>query len=176
VDRSPYVLAAARNAILTDPPSSSLRRVDSYADQMPGRTQAVYYRDNADREPVNGFIDALARTNPATAAKIDEYVEQYLNGKAAGAPPPVHPISSGRRRTAGAPDPVREDEVPDPLSRSGLLVVLLHIFERNTDKLPARDRELAIRRFTDFKARMGAEPRRPPRAAGRDAPPRTRGR
>jgi phage-related protein len=32
--------------------------------------------------------------------------------------------------------------------RSGLLVVLLHIFEKNTDKLPARDRELAIRRFT----------------------------
>ena len=37
--------------------------------------------------------------------------------------------------------------------RSGLLVVLLHIFEKNTGKLPARDRELAIRRFADFKAR-----------------------
>ncbi len=59
--------------------------------------------------------------------------------------------------------------------RSGQLVVLLHIFEKNTDKLPACDQALAIKRFDDFKARMDAQPRRPPRAAGRDAPPENRG-
>lgn len=58
--------------------------------------------------------------------------------------------------------------------RSGQLVVLLHLFEKNTEKLPARERELATRRFADFKARMDAERRVPPRAAGRDAPARER--
>ena len=32
---------------------------------------------------------------------------------------------------------------------AALLVVLLHIFEKNTDELPARDREFAIRRRAD---------------------------
>ncbi len=142
---------------------------------MPRRTQAVYYRDNAGHEPVNAFLDDLARSNPQAAAKVDEYVEQYLNGKDASAPPPEHPISSqvdGELRELR----VRFGKTRYRVlyRRSGLLVVLLHAFEKNTDKLPARDRELAIRRFTDFKARMGAERRRPPRAAGRDAPPRSR--
>ncbi|MHB8660186.1 MAG: hypothetical protein ACYC91_20065 [Solirubrobacteraceae bacterium] len=39
-------------------------------------------------------MDDLARSNPQAAAKIDAYVEQYLNGKDASAPPPEHPISS----------------------------------------------------------------------------------
>jgi hypothetical protein len=54
-------------------------------------------------------------------------------------------------------------------------VLLLHVFEKDTDKLPRRERELAVKRFADFKARMAAEPRHPPRAAGHDAPPKTRG-
>jgi len=144
---------------------------------VPGRTQAVYYRDNAGREPVNAFLEDLARSNPHAAAKVDDYVEQYLNGKDASSPPPEHPISSqvdGELRELR----VRFGKTRYRVlyRRSGLLVVLLHIFEKNTDKLLARDRELAIKRFTEFKARMGAEPRRPPRAAGRDAPPRSRGR
>jgi len=126
---------------------------------------------------VNAFLEELARSNPRAATKVDEYVEEYLNGKDASAPPPEHPISSqvdGELRELR----VRFGKTRYRIlyRRSGLLVVLLHIFEKNTDKLPARDRELAIRRFTEFKARMGAEPRRPPRAAGRDAPPRSRGR
>lgn len=52
--------------------------------------------------------------------------------------------------------------------------MLLSIFEKNTDKLPTRERELASRLFVDFKTRMDAERRVPPRAAGRDAPPRER--
>lgn len=126
---------------------------------------------------MNAFLEELARSNPRAATKVDEYVEEYLNGNDASAPPPEHPISSqvdGELRELR----VRFGKTRYRIlyRRSGLLVVLLHIFEKNTDKLPARDRELAIRRFTEFKARMGAEPRRPPRAAGRDAPPGSRGR
>ncbi len=142
---------------------------------MPGRTHAVYYRDSAGREPVNRFLDRLARSNPQAAAKVDDYVEQFLNGKDASAPPPAHPISSqvhGELRELR----VRFGHTRYRVlyRRSGRLVVLLHMLEKNTARLPARDRELAIKRFADFKARMGAEPRRPPRAAGRDAPPRAR--
>ncbi len=53
--------------------------------------------------------------------------------------------------------------------RSGNLVVLLHAFEKNTGAVPARDRETAQRRMADFWARMDAERRHPPRAAGQDA-------
>jgi phage-related protein len=140
-----------------------------------GRTQAVYYRDKAGKEPVNAFLGALAATNPRAAAKVDEYVEEYLNDKDASAPPPEHPISSqvdGELRELRVRFAKTRYRVL--YRRSGLLVVLLHIFEKNTDKLPARERELAIKRFADFKARMGAEPRRRPRAAGHDAPPKTR--
>lgn len=58
--------------------------------------------------------------------------------------------------------------------RSGNLVVLLHAFETNTGAVLARDRDAAKRRMADFRTRMDAERRRPPRAAGRDAPPKPR--
>lgn len=54
--------------------------------------------------------------------------------------------------------------------RSTQLVVLLHVFEKNTGAIPTNDIALAKARFDDFKARMDAKPRHPPRAAGRDAP------
>jgi hypothetical protein len=59
--------------------------------------------------------------------------------------------------------------------RSRNLIVLLHAFEKNTGAVPARDLEKAKRRMADFQARMDAHGNPPPRAAGRDAPPRARG-
>jgi phage-related protein len=142
---------------------------------MARQTQAVYYRDRAGREPVNAFLNELATANPAAAAKIDDFVETYLNGKDPSAPPPEHPISSqveGEMRELR----VRFGKTRYRIlyRRSGQLVILLHVFEKNTEKLPDRDRVLASKRFADFKTRMDAERRMPPRAAGRDAPPRDR--
>ncbi|HLG74389.1 MAG TPA: type II toxin-antitoxin system RelE/ParE family toxin, partial [Chloroflexota bacterium] len=54
--------------------------------------------------------------------------------------------------------------------RSGDLFVLLHILEKRQRTLPAADIRLAQQRFDDFKSRMDANPRTPPRAAGHDAP------
>jgi phage-related protein len=143
---------------------------------MGGRTQAVYYRDSRRREPVNAFLDDLARTKPEEAAKIDYYVERYLNGKAPSAPPPNFPISSqvqGDMRELR----VRFADTRYRLlyERSDKLVVLLHITEKNTKKLPAADREIALKRSKDFRERMNASPRVPPRAAGHDAPRKNRG-
>lgn len=54
--------------------------------------------------------------------------------------------------------------------RSGRLIVLLHVFAKRSAKIPKREIETARERWVDFKARMDANPRRPPRAAGHDAP------
>jgi phage-related protein len=54
--------------------------------------------------------------------------------------------------------------------RSERLIILLHAFRKNTGKLPVFKIKVAQNRWEDFKARMDAQSRKPPRAAGRDAP------
>jgi phage-related protein len=132
------------------------------------QTHAVYYRDRTGREPVDEFIEA----RPAKqVAKIDFYVEEYLNGQPVAAPPVGYPITSQVRGE------LRELRVRFAntyfrllYQRSENLHVLLHIFEKDTRQLPDAEIELAERRFADFKSRMDAERRVPPRAAGQDAP------
>jgi phage-related protein len=133
--------------------------------------QAVYYRDSLGREPVNQWLDALAATNAPAAAKVDEYVEEYLNGRRAEAPPPEFPISSqiegGLRELRVRFANTRYRVL---YQRSGNLAVLLHGLEKNTGAVPAADIRIAKQRFVDFQARMNAESRVRPRAAGHDAP------
>ena len=54
--------------------------------------------------------------------------------------------------------------------RSLTLIVLLHIFRKDTGQVPAAEIEIARERWEDFRARMNASRRVPPRAAGSDAP------
>jgi len=54
--------------------------------------------------------------------------------------------------------------------RSGSLFVILHALEKRTGALPQADVDIARKPFEDFRARMEQQPRRPPRAAGHDAP------
>jgi phage-related protein len=138
-----------------------------------GRTQAVYYRDSRGREPVGDWLNALVATKPAAAAKINSYVEEYLNGHHPDAPPPEFPITSqikgGLRELR-----VRFANTRYRLlyHRSNNLVVLLHGLEKNKGAIATGDIRTAQKRFVDFKARMDAEPRLRPRAAGHDAPPK----
>jgi phage-related protein len=135
-------------------------------------TQAIFYRDGNGSEPVDAFIEAL----PArAAAKVDDYIEEHLSGQPAAAPPPPFPFSS---QIDGE---LRELRVRFAKSRfrilyqrSESLIVLVHAFEKNTGPVPVADIALAQRRMDDFKRRMDAQPRVPPRAAGRDAPPSRR--
>ena len=136
------------------------------------QTQAVFYRDERGAEPVDLFIDALP---PRHAAKIDDYVEEHLNGRPPEAPPPEYPISS---QLGGE---LRELRVRFAntryrilYQRSENLMVLLHAIEKATGAVPTADIELAQRRMADFKRRMDATRRVPPRAAGGDAPPQSR--
>lgn len=139
---------------------------------MHRRTQAIYYRDERGAEPVDEFIEGLPAKH---AAKIDNRIEEHLNGRPADAPPPEFPVSSQiagelrelRVRFAGTRYRIL-------YQRSGNLIVLLHAFEKNTGSIPPSESTLARRRMADFKRRMNLEPRRQPRAAGRDAPARRR--
>jgi phage-related protein len=54
--------------------------------------------------------------------------------------------------------------------RSDRLFILLHIFEKTTRQVPVADKSVARERWDDFRRRMDEKPRRPPRAAGHDAP------
>jgi phage-related protein len=131
-------------------------------------TQAVYYRDEHGIEPVDDFIEGLG---PKPAAKIDSFVEEHLNGRPPSAPPPEHPISSqieGELRELRVRFAKTRYRVL--YQRSANLYVLLHAFEKHTGAVPRADKQLAKRRMADFKKRMDAEPREPPRAAGGDAP------
>jgi phage-related protein len=136
------------------------------------RTQAIYYRDPRGREPVNEFIQALPYKR---AAKIDDFIEEHLNGKAPEAPPPPFPTTSQiegelrelRIRFAGTRYRIL-------YQRSENLLVLLHALEKDTEAVPRGDIELAKHRMADFKRRMDASRRTPPRAAGNDAPPGSR--
>lgn len=135
--------------------------------------QAVYYRDSQGREPVNDWLEALLATKPAAVAKIGEFVEEYLNSRRADAPPAEFPITSqiegGLRELR-----IRFANTRFRLlyQRSGNLVVLLHALEKNTGGITAAEKRIAQQRFADFRARMDAEPRERPRAAGHDAPSR----
>lgn len=149
-------------------PASGGDRSDCNPPSVPW-TQAIYYRDKKGREPVDEFIDALPAKR---AAKIDDYVDEHLNGRLADAPPPEFPVSSqieGELRELR----VRFANTRYRIlyQRSGNLIVLLHAFEKNTGAVPVADKELARRRMEDFKQRMDADLRVPPRAAGHDAPP-----
>jgi phage-related protein len=136
------------------------------------RTQAVYYRDTHAAEPVNEFIQALPAKR---AAKIDDYVAEYLNGRLPEAPPPEFPISSqidGELRELRVSFGNTRYRVL--YQRSDNLVVLLHGIEKNTGAIDKSDTDLAKRRMADFKRRMDAGKTLPPRAAGKDAPPGSR--
>jgi len=135
---------------------------------MVARTQAIHFRDRRGREPVNEFVDDL---DPKPAAKIDDFIEEHLNGKDPSSPPPEHPISSqieGELRELRVRFGKTRYRVL--FQRSENLIVLLHAFEKNTGKVPQSQIDIASKRMADFKQRMNALPRVPPRAAGSDAP------
>ncbi len=136
------------------------------------RTQAVYYRDPRGIEPVDEFIQALPSKR---AAKIDDFIEEHLNGQPPEAPPAAFPVTSqieGELRELRIRFANTRYRVL--YQRSDNLVVLLHAIEKDTEAVPRSDIELAKQRMADFKRRMDAIRRRPPRAAGKDAPPASR--
>ena len=129
--------------------------------------QAVYYRAPDGSEPVKDFIDALSPQRQAVLANQ----MSLLNMLKPADPPLAFPHSS---QLEGELRELRchycRELYRVLYQRSHNLFVLLHIIEKRSGTVPRTDVETARRRMQDFKTRMNATVRRPPRAAGRDAP------
>jgi phage-related protein len=141
-------------------------RVGSYGLAM-ARMQAVYYRDAKGNQPVDDFIDGLPVRHQVT---VDNAIDR-LNDLRPGDPPLPFPWTSqidGELRELRCHYGSTLYRVL--YRRSQRLFVLLHAFAKSSKTVPAADIALAQKRWEDFRARMDAEPRTPPRAAGADAP------
>lgn len=127
---------------------------------------AKYYRHRLAAQPVVDFIDAL----PSKAQVLLHNQIGRLNLCTVDGPPLPYPHSSQvrgdlreLRRHVGA-------ELYRVLyRRSKQFFVLLHIFHKNTGKVPESEISIAEARWDDFKARINEEPRQL-RPIGKDAP------
>jgi phage-related protein len=130
--------------------------------------QAVYYRAPDGSEPVDAFIEALR--DPNKQAALDNQIER-LNVLRPSDPPLPFPWSS---QLEGELRELRchygSELYRVIYRRSQNLFVLLHVFRKDSGRVPEAELRLARQRWDDFKARMDAARRRPPRAAGHDAP------
>lgn len=129
--------------------------------------QAVYYRAQDGAEPVNVFIDGLdARRQVALDNQIDR-----LNMLTLASPHLPFPHSSQLRGELRELRCHFGRELYRVLyRRSKNLIILLHVFRKDTGRIPEAHIKFAEERWADFKARMDALKRKPPRAAGHDAP------
>ncbi len=131
------------------------------------RFQAVYYRASDGSQPVDDFIEGL---DPRTQAVLDQQIER-LNLLGPSQPHLPFPHSSqidGKLRELRCHFGSLLYRIL--YRRSGNLIVLLHMFRKDTGQVPEREIAIARGRFEDFRARMNAPRRRPPRAEGGDAP------
>jgi phage-related protein len=124
----------------------------------------VYYRASDGTEPVNDFIDAL---EPRVQVVLDNQMERIAHF----GPQLPFPHSS---QVEGELRELRchygNTLYRILYRRSDNLFVLLHIFEKRSGAIPEANKRIARDRWADFKRRMDETPRRPPRAAGHDAP------
>ena len=129
--------------------------------------QAVYYRDRDGDEPVNSYIDQLPT---GRQEEIDAAID-LLNRLRPDDPPLPFPHSS---QVEGQMRELRchygRELYRILYRRSGNLFILLHIVAKRSRRLAQEDIAVAQERWDDFVARMNAIERKPPRAAGHDAP------
>jgi phage-related protein len=129
--------------------------------------QAVYYRAVDGNQPVLDFAGGLsAKRQAALLRQMDRLNE--LSDVMPHLPFPHSSQVDGELRELRCH--MGSEHYRVLYRRSERLIVLLHAFLKTTGKLPAAEIKVAKERWEDFKARMDAQPRKPPRAAGHDAP------
>jgi phage-related protein len=131
--------------------------------------RAIYYRAADGSEPVREFVDGL----PIRCQVLLDNQVDLLNRLTTGDPPLAFPHSSQVR---GELRELRchcgRNLYRILYRRSVNLFLLLHIFQKNSAAIPDQEIAITVDRWDDFRARMDAEPRKPPRPAGHDAPAR----
>ena len=129
--------------------------------------QAVFYREPDGNEPAFEVLNSL----PDRKRAVIENQLDRLNMQAPNGSPLPQPWTSqieGELREFRAH--YGEEHYRVLYRRSGNLLVLLHMIRKTTSAVPKRDIAIAKERWIDFKRRMDAARRTPPRAAGHDAP------
>lgn len=128
---------------------------------------AIYYRAAGGAEPVRDFLNDL---DDELAAVVAQQIDRLnlLSDEVPHLPFPHSSQVDGELRELRCHYGRQLFRIL--YRRSDRLLVLLHIFSKRAAKIPASEIALAQQRWDDFKARMGADPRTPPRAAGHDAP------
>ncbi len=129
--------------------------------------QAVFYRDGSGCEPVRDFLESL---DEDAQAAIEHQIGRLnlLSDRTPHLPFPHSSQVEGELRELRCH--YGRDLYRILYRRSERLVVLLHFFAKRSAKIDQRDIHTAQEQWEDFKARMEAQPRTPPRAAGHDAP------
>jgi phage-related protein len=119
-------------------------------------------------EPVDEFVEHLA--DPQKQVALDNQIDR-LNMLRPNDPPLPFPWSS---QLEGEFRELRlhygSELYRVIYRRSRNLFILLHMFKKDTGRVPEAELRIARERWDDFKERIDAERRRPPRAAGHDAP------
>jgi phage-related protein len=138
-----------------------------FAPMSPANFQAVYFRATDGAEPVFEFIAGLdVKRRAALLRQLDRLND--LSDQVPHLPFPHSSQVDGELRELRCH--MGSEHYRVLYRRSERLIVLLHAFRKTTGKLPAAEIKLAQKRWENFKARMDAQPHRPPRAAGHDAP------
>jgi phage-related protein len=129
--------------------------------------QAVYYRAPDGSEPAREFLQSLDKKRRVSLRNQIARVN-LLSDEVPHLPFPHSSQVDGELRELRCHFGAEHYRVL--YRRSKGLIVLLHAFRKTTAKLPASEIDTAKARWQDFHTRMNRKPRRPPRAAGHDAP------
>ena len=133
-------------------------------DYSPAVWPVVYYRDISGREPV---LEAILRLSRHDQVSVRIHILRLVEF----GPTLPFPWSS---QIAGELRELRADAGRSHYRilyrRSHNIFVLLHFLDKRVGRLPQTEIEVADRRWADYQSRMKAPIRRPPRAAGHDAP------
>lgn len=112
--------------------------------------EVVFYRDAHGRSPVDGFLDDLQRENTVLYELTRNGIRKLRDR-----------TNHGQPLTKEVGDGLMELRVGrKDISRVlwfftvGARIVLVHGFVKKSNKLPARDREIALRRKADYLSRV----------------------
>jgi phage-related protein len=131
------------------------------------RFRAVYYRGREGSEPVSRFIDRLTVKRQVV---LDNQIDRLkmLGTDFPHLPFPHSSQVQGELRELRCH--VGRELYRVLYRRSRNIIVLLHIFRKDSGRIPPAEIQIAQDRWEDFKTRMDAAHPTPPRAAGHDAP------
>lgn len=128
---------------------------------------AKFYRTPDGSEPVDEFINALSTEEKASV----DFAIELLNELTDAHPHLPFPYNSqieGELRELRCHHGRKLYRIL--YRRSEHFIVLLHIFRKDTGEVPESEKRVARARWEDFKSRMNALSRTPPRPLGKDAP------